>query len=37
MNGQPTLLLVPGLMCDTTSWGAVPSGLAEFDVRVVDQ
>lgn len=36
MNGQPTLLLVPGLMCDATSWGAVPSGLAEFDVRVVD-
>lgn len=36
MSGQPTLLLAPGLMCDATSWGAVPSGLPEFDVRVVD-
>jgi len=36
MSSQPTLLLVPGLMCDATSWGAVPAGLAELDVRVVD-
>ena len=36
MRDQPVLLLVPGLMCDATSWGAVPSGLPEFDCRVVD-
>ena len=36
MRDQPVLLLAPGLMCDATSWGAVPSGLPEFDCRVVD-
>ena len=36
MRDKPTLLLVPGLMCDATSWGAVPSGLPELDCRVVD-
>lgn len=36
MPSKPTLLLVPGLMCDATSWGAVPSGLPGFDCRVVD-
>ena len=36
MRDQPVLLLVPGLMCDATSWGAVPSGLPEFDCRVID-
>lgn len=33
---KPTLFLLPGLMCDASSWGALPSGLPEFDVRVVD-
>ena len=33
---KPTLVLVPGLMCDATSWGSIPSGLPEFDCRVVD-
>jgi pimeloyl-ACP methyl ester carboxylesterase len=32
---KPTLILVPGLMCDATSWGAVPSGLSEFDCVVI--
>lgn len=32
---KPTLILAPGLMCDATSWGAVPSGLPEWDCRVV--
>ena len=36
MRDKPVLLLVPGLMCDVTSWGAVPSGLPDFDCRVVD-
>ena len=36
MRDKPVLLLAPGLMCDATSWGAVPSGLPEFDCRVVD-
>ena len=36
MRDKPVLLLVPGLMCDATSWGAVPSGLPEFDCRVID-
>ena len=36
MPDQPVLLLAPGLMCDATSWGAVPSGLPEFDCRVID-
>lgn len=36
MSDKPALLLVPGLMCDATSWGALPSGLPECDVRVVD-
>lgn len=31
------LILVPGLMCDATSWGAVPSALAcVADCRVID-
>lgn len=30
------LVLVPGLMCDATCWGAVPSGLPEFECQVVD-
>ena len=34
---KPTLILVPGLMCDATSWGAVPSGLSDLaNVQVVD-
>ena len=33
---KPTLILVPGLMCDATSWGDVPSGLPEFDCVVID-
>lgn len=33
---RPTLILAPGLMCDATSWGVLPSRLAEFDVHVVD-
>lgn len=33
---QPALLLAPGLMCDATSWGSVPSMLSGFDCRVVD-
>ena len=37
MSGKPTLLLAPGLMCDATSWGAVPSGLSDLaDCQVVD-
>ncbi len=36
MSAKPTLLLVPGLMCDATAWGAVPAGLPGFDCRVVD-
>ena len=36
MRDKPVLLLAPGLMCDATSWGAVPSGLPEFDCCVVD-
>lgn len=36
MPNPPTLLLVPGLMCDASSWGGVPSGLPELDCRVVD-
>jgi pimeloyl-ACP methyl ester carboxylesterase len=36
MRDKPVLLLVPGLMCDATSWGAVPSGLPDFDCRVID-
>lgn len=36
MTQKPTLLLVPGLMCDATAWGPVPSGLSEFDCRVVN-
>ncbi len=32
----PVLLLAPGLMCDATSWGAVPALLSGFDCRVVD-
>ena len=36
MRDKPVLVLAPGLMCDATSWGAVPSGLPEFDCRVVD-
>lgn len=36
MRDKPVLLLVPGLMCDATSWGAVPSGLPEMDCRVID-
>ncbi len=30
------LLLVPGLMCDATSWGTVPALLSGVDCRVVD-
>jgi pimeloyl-ACP methyl ester carboxylesterase len=33
---KPVLLLAPGLMCDATSWGAIPSMLSGFDCRVVD-
>jgi pimeloyl-ACP methyl ester carboxylesterase len=33
---KPTLILAPGLMCDATSWGAVPSGLPDWDCKVVD-
>jgi pimeloyl-ACP methyl ester carboxylesterase len=33
---KPTLVLAPGLMCDATSWGAVPSGLTDWDCQVVD-
>jgi pimeloyl-ACP methyl ester carboxylesterase len=36
MQDKPTLLLVPGLMCDATSWGDVPSGLSDVDCRVID-
>ncbi len=35
-SAQPALLLAPGLMCDATSWGPVPSMLPNFDCRVVD-
>ncbi len=34
--GKPTLVLVPGLMCDASAWGDVPSGLPEFDCCLVD-
>ena len=33
---KPTLVLVPGLMCDAHAWASVPSGLPEFDCFVVD-
>ena len=33
---RPTLVLVPGLMCDATSWGGVPAGLPEYDCTVVE-
>lgn len=33
---KPTLVLVPGLMCDAHAWASVPSGLPEFDCLVVD-
>lgn len=33
---KPTLVLVPGLMCDADAWATVPSGLPEFDCLVVD-
>ena len=36
VHPKPTLVLVPGLMCDATAWGAVPSGLPGWDCRVVD-
>ncbi len=35
-SDTPTLVLVPGLMCDAAAWGAVPSGLPEWDCRVID-
>lgn len=33
---KPTLVLVPGLMCDATSWGGVPSSLQDVNCLVVD-
>ena len=36
MPNASTLLLVPGLMCDASSWGSVPSALSGVDCRVVD-
>ena len=36
MPNASTLLLVPGLMCDASSWGGVPSALPGVDCRVVD-
>ena len=36
MASKPTLVLVPGLMCDATAWGEIPSGLTEFDCMVID-
>ena len=36
LAGKPTLVLAPGLMCDATSWGRVPSGLPEVDCLVID-
>lgn len=35
-TAKPTLVLVPGLMCDASAWGDVPSALPEFDCHVVD-
>ncbi len=35
-QAKPTLVLVPGLMCDAHAWADVPSGLPEFDCHVVD-
>jgi len=33
---KPTLVLVPGLMCDATAWGVVPEGLPQVNCKVVD-
>jgi len=35
-QAKPTLLLLPGLMCDAHAWGAVPSALPEYACHVVD-
>ena len=34
---KPVLLLLPGMLCDRASWGAVPDALSDIaDIRVID-